>query len=76
MLAGSVLPTVPEDDVRFVVDLGLVRWSGSGGLVVANPIYREVLARVLTTVPRASLPQIAPAWLRADGHEHCERYRH
>ena len=46
MLAGTVLPDVPEDDRQFVVDLGLVRRTG-GGLVIANPIYREVIPRVL-----------------------------
>jgi hypothetical protein len=67
MLAGTALPAVPEDDIRFVLDLGLVRLSDEGGLVVANPIYREVLARVLATTPRASLPHIAPTWLTEDG---------
>jgi len=38
-----------------------------GGLTIANPIYREVLPRVLTVTPRASLPQIAPSWLTAKG---------
>jgi 16S rRNA (adenine1518-N6/adenine1519-N6)-dimethyltransferase len=34
-----------------------------GGLTIANPIYREVLPRVLTVTPMASLPMIAPTWL-------------
>jgi hypothetical protein len=35
-----------EDDVRFVLDLGLLRHD-RGILSPANPIYREVIARVL-----------------------------
>ena len=73
MLAGTALPEVPQDDIRFVIDLGLVRLDDRGGLVVANPIYREVLARVLATTPRASLPLIAPTWLTADGRIDIER---
>jgi hypothetical protein len=47
--------------------LGLLRLSEQGGLVVANPIYREVIIRDLASGPRASLPQISPTWLDADG---------
>lgn len=41
MLAGDLLGDVPEDDRRFIVDLGLLRRSAQGGLEVANPIYRD-----------------------------------
>jgi hypothetical protein len=67
MLAGDPLGEVPEDDRRFAIDLGLVRDSAGGGLVMANPIYQEVVARVLTSAPVASLPQIGPTWLDARG---------
>ena len=36
-------------------------------MAIANPIYREVLPRVLTVTPMASLPQIAPTWLTTNG---------
>lgn len=36
-----------SDDLRYVQDLGLVRAEGGGGLVIANPIYREVIPRSL-----------------------------
>jgi hypothetical protein len=58
MLAGQRLGDVPEDDQRFVLDLGLVRRSSSGGLEVANPIYREVVIRTLGEIARGSLPQV------------------
>jgi type II secretory pathway predicted ATPase ExeA len=67
LLAGQELGNVPPDDVQFLVDLGLVVRSPAGGLVTANPIYQEVLPRVLSQTPQDSLPQIAPSWLNADG---------
>ncbi|MBP6830073.1 MAG: ATP-binding protein [Deltaproteobacteria bacterium] len=67
MLAGTTPDRLPEDDVRFAIDLGLVRQSTAGGLEVANPIYREVIVRHLLVSTRASLPQIQPTWLDAKG---------
>ncbi|MFO0759672.1 MAG: ATP-binding protein [Byssovorax sp.] len=67
MLAGEPLGDVPEDDLRYVVDLGLLRRSESGGLTVANPIYREVIVRTLAGTARASLPQIPVTWLTPEG---------
>ncbi|WP_423225584.1 ATP-binding protein [Candidatus Amarolinea aalborgensis] len=67
MLTGGSLSDVPQDDIRFLVDLGLCRFDGAGGLVIANPIYREVLPRVLAYTTTASLPQISPTWLKPDG---------
>ncbi len=63
MLSGEALGDIAADDRQFVVDLGLVRRSAEGGLVVANPIYREVLPRALAQGPQDSLPRIAPTWL-------------
>lgn len=60
MLAGQELGEVFNEDIQFVLDLGLCVMSPEGGLAVANPIYREVLPRVLAVPPMASLPQIAP----------------
>jgi type II secretory pathway predicted ATPase ExeA len=68
ILSGSSdVSALPPDDVRFVQDLGLVRRTDKGGLVIANPIYREVIPYMLSYVTRAFLPQIQPTWLRADG---------
>ncbi len=67
ILAGSrEIISLPPDDLRFVLDLGLVR-QVNGGIVIANPIYREVIPTALAYVTRAFLPQIAPTWLNADG---------
>ncbi len=73
MLAGLTLGDVPEDDLRFVQDLGLVRMAETGGLEVANPIYREIIPRVLASTAMASLPRLPTTWLRADGRLDSER---
>ncbi|MBK1619601.1 hypothetical protein CKO42_14360 [Lamprobacter modestohalophilus] len=67
MLAGTALDAVPEDDIQYLIDLGLCRMAPGQGLTIANPIYREVLPRALTFTPQASLPKISPTWLNADG---------
>jgi len=75
MLAGTLMADVPEDDRQYLVDLGLLRRDGAGGLVVANPIYREVLPRVLAGGPQDTLPQIAPTWLNPDRSLNPDRLR-
>ncbi|MEO1298197.1 MAG: ATP-binding protein, partial [Cyanobacteria bacterium J06636_16] len=67
ILAGQELGDIPHDDRQFLIDLGLVVRSSSGGLVIANPIYREVLPRVLASGPQDSLPMIHPSWLTSAG---------
>ena len=67
MLAGAALGDLPADDRQFVVDLGLARRDPAGGLVIANPIYREVIPHVLANSPQDSLPHISPTWLKPDG---------
>ncbi len=76
MLAGLELGDIPNEDIQFVQDLGLCRMDPLGGLAIANPIYREVLPRVLTVTPMASLPQIQPTWLTTTGELDTERLLH
>ncbi|WP_437302071.1 hypothetical protein [Sorangium sp. So ce388] len=55
MLAGEApAGELPRDDIRFLEDLGLARMGESGGLEIANPIYREIIARELSTPSRWS----------------------
>ncbi|NOT59378.1 MAG: ATP-binding protein [Acidobacteria bacterium] len=75
ILAGNALGDLPPDDLRLVQDLGLVRRINGSGLFIANPIYHEIIPNVLSDVTRASLPQIAPAWLNADGSLNPEHLR-
>lgn len=67
MLLGDALSNVPESDLRYLMDLGLLRMDPQGGLVVANPIYAEVIVRHLALGVQASLPQIPATWLSPAG---------
>lgn len=67
MLAGLMFGNVPKDDRQYVIDLGLVTRDPQGGLVIANPIYREILPRALAQGPQDNLPMISPSWLTVSG---------
>lgn len=67
ILAGEVLDAdVMFDDVQWVIDLGLVR-QGLGGLEIANPIYREIVPRILTHMLEGSLELPRPSYLDRQG---------
>ena len=66
ILAGQDLPNVPNDDIRYLLDLGLCK-NGNQGLEIANPIYHEVLPRVLSYTTNASIGKIEPRWLSSEG---------
>ncbi len=56
---------IPQDDVEYVRDLGLLRRRGP--IAIANPIYQEVIPRDLTYTTQEYLAQ-DPAWyVDADG---------
>lgn len=76
ILAGGALVDMSPDDRDYVVDLGLVRRAAGGGLTIANPIYREVIPRVLAGGAQDSLPRINPTWLTADGQLDKEQLLH
>jgi hypothetical protein len=67
MMAGDALGDIPEDDRCFVIDLGLVERHPAGGMRIANPIYQEVIPRVLSSGTQDSLPAIQPSWLTKSG---------
>ncbi len=67
VLAGDVLaPEVIDDDLQFAFDLGLVRDSPQG-LVIANPIYNEIVPRALTAGLERSMALLRPSYVGADG---------
>jgi hypothetical protein len=76
ILAGQGLPLTSNEDRQYLVDLGLLRRDPAGGLVIANPIYREVLPRVLAQGPQDSLPLISPTWLTTAGELDADRLLH
>jgi hypothetical protein len=67
MLAGRMLSEVPADDRQYLVDMGLVKRDPLAGLIIANPIYREVLPEVLAGGAQDSFPSIQASWLTPDG---------
>ena len=63
ILSGADRPEdgkVSSEDIQYVVDLGLVARSRLG-LTIANPIYREIIPREITSVEQDYLRQ-DPAW--------------
>jgi len=54
-----------DRDVAFCLDLGLIAWQGS--LVIANAIYREVIARYLSQNFQDNIPEPEFRWKRDDG---------
>ena len=66
VLSGEAMPMddVFDDDVAYVVDLGLV---ARAPLRVANPIYAEVIARVLSAPIQENVAADPRTFVRADG---------
>ncbi|WP_089935519.1 AAA family ATPase [Candidatus Entotheonella palauensis] len=57
--------TVLHDDIRYVIDLGLIR-RDEAGLHIANDMYREIIPRELTTIFQLNLEStFRPAWYMA-----------
>ncbi len=67
LLAGGDLAETPHGDWEYARDLGLVRRTPRGGHGFANPIYGEVIPRVLASKVEDHLPELGPSWLNADG---------
>jgi hypothetical protein len=66
MLAGEFTgPDVLDDDLAYVVGLGLVR-KIQGQFMIANPIYREIVPRTLTYLQQGQI-QPRASYLRNDG---------
>ncbi len=73
LLAGEYLEgDVMDDDIQFTEDLGLVV-SGEMGLEIANPIYREIIPRVLTSTLEKQLRVVVAPYVGADGRLDFDR---
>jgi hypothetical protein len=67
ILLGEEQASVQQDDIQYCLDLGLIRQTDRG-LDIANPIYREVIPRDLTSDSQEFLKvQFAPDWVKPDG---------
>jgi hypothetical protein len=63
---GTDMNLADSEAFRLCQDLGLVDIE-DGAPVIANPIYREVLARQITYSPQLSIPKPEWKWEKADG---------
>lgn len=66
VLLGDMEVPYDTDDYSYAVDLGLVADNRSGA-TIANPLYREVLARELSYRTQRNLRDPWWRWSRADG---------
>jgi hypothetical protein len=67
LMAGTVDFDLPKSEgFRQCMDLGLVAIE-KGAAVVANPIYREILARQMMYGPQLAIPAPEFRWENADG---------
>ncbi len=67
IMVGELFAVMSDDDRRYVLDLGLVRDVPGKPLEIANPIYREIIPRVLSTLAIQSIPVLKPVWLKSNG---------
>lgn len=66
MIGGDLLSLDPyDDDLSYVRDLGLI--APNAPVRVANPIYREVIVRVLSQSVQESVTADPRSFVRADG---------
>lgn len=69
MLTGEVVAQeFPDDDIQYVIDLGLVQRTPDRTLGISNEIYREIIPRQLIHSTTTTMTQEKTAWyLRPDG---------
>jgi hypothetical protein len=74
MITGEIdqLESISTDDQTYVINLGLV-CRGELGLEIANPVYKEIIIRELTSVTEQFIAQ-KPAWyIKPDGRLDIEK---
>jgi hypothetical protein len=73
LITGEPDPFLAEGEpFRLCLDLGLVALE-NGTPVIANPIYREVIARHITYGTQLAIPQPSWPWEKADGSLDMDR---
>jgi hypothetical protein len=65
LVSGDEPAVLPEDDLEYVEDLGLIRRKPS--TAIANPIYREIIPRALTSVTQDMLAYETAWYVKPDG---------
>jgi hypothetical protein len=67
IISGKTDPVLSEGEAfRICLDLGLVAME-RGTLSMANPIYREIIARQITFGPQLAIPEPEWQWEKPDG---------
>lgn len=66
-MTGGDVPDVPEDDLQYIRELGLVRYDDTGQLRLANPIYADAMPRALAATIQMGMPAPGPGWLDDNG---------
>ena len=59
LLSGGPPDGISEEDIGYVRDLGLI--GRSDPVAIANPVYREIIPRALTSAAQSMVPN-TPAW--------------
>lgn len=66
MLSGGIQASdLPEDDLQCAADLGLIRQKPR--VVISNPIYKEIIPRMLTATTQDTLPIESPWYVAESG---------
>ncbi|MEE4355025.1 MAG: ATP-binding protein [Desulfococcaceae bacterium] len=66
VLSGNETPgNIPEDDLQYVCDLGLIRRKPH--VSISNPVYREIIPRMLTGTVQDMLPHETQWYVGEDG---------
>ena len=67
VITGQMDITLTDgDDFQLAVDMGLVEKSDNG-VIISNPIYREIISRVLSQGMQDVMPQPEFKWKKDDG---------
>ncbi len=64
--SGEIPKSLPDDDVAYLNDLGLIRLN-HGEIKIANPIYAEVIPRQLTFGTQVTIHQKSVWYVKPDG---------
>lgn len=67
VMAGDALDDIPDEDLEYVRELGIIRLDESQTPVIANPIYADALPRALVGSIQMSMPAPEIAWLDPSG---------
>ncbi len=67
VMAGATVQDLPDDDVEYVTELGLIRADATGNLQIANPIYADALPRALVGAVNLGMPRLEIGWLDPNG---------